>query len=275
MTRPLRVAHISDLHVARAPEWKDFNLKRMLGRVNFLLFRRLRYKERVAEAAIHTLMRDPPDLVILTGDITQLGLEAEFAAVERLLAPVTGAGIPVVAVAGNHDIYGEHSRQRFERFRAHVALHLRQDADGIIRLPGVEILPLEQGVPGPPFMSRGRQGVEELELAAEGWREEPGDTVRLACGHYPVIDPHGGRLVFLHGLRELEILAAFCRDHAVAAYFCGHNHRRFSAAMPGGCRQFSAPALSDLRWAGAERASVYECRPGEADPVVEVNGPAG
>ncbi|MCC8180045.1 MAG: metallophosphoesterase [Planctomycetes bacterium] len=265
----LRLAHISDLHIARRPVSGEMNLKRFLGFCNYRLIRQRRYQEWVAAEAIAKLIESRPNVVLLTGDITQLGLDSEFHAAEMLLSPLTDAGIPVVAVAGNHDIYGEQSRLRFEAFRQRVMLDLREDKHGLIRLPGVDILPLEQGIPSPPFFSNGRQGMEELAEAHQEWQTSSDDRLRIAAGHYPVIDPHGGRLMFLHGLKELQVLADFCRDNQVAAYFCGHNHRRFSATMPGGCVQYSAPALSDVRWVGFEKASIYDCRPGPGGGVFE------
>lgn len=260
--RPLRIAHLSDLHIARAPLAGDLNLKRILGRANYLLFRQHRYKERIAAAAVAKMAEKAPDLALLTGDTTQLGLDAEFDAAEALLSPLAAAGIPVIAVAGNHDIYGRSSRLRYEAFRSRLARGLERDAHGIIRLPGAEILALEQDGESLPFLSRGTQRLDELERAAEAWRSEPNGTVRLVCGHYPVIDPHGGRLAFMHGLRQVEVLMEFCRAHRVTAYFCGHNHRRFSAPMPGGCMQIAASALSDIRRKNRRWPAVYECRPG-------------
>ena len=34
--------------------------------------------------------------------------------------------------------------------------------------------------------------------------------------------------------------------------------------------QFSAPSLSDVRWRTFEKASIYACTPGAAEPVVEL-----
>lgn len=263
----MRIAHLSDLHIARRPRREEFNLKRSLGYVNFKLFRCRRYHEEVAVAAIAMLAEEEVDLVLLTGDTTQLGLDEEFDAAERMLAPLIRRNIPIITVSGNHDIYGEASRRRFQAF-AHTLLQgLTPDQYGIYRFNGVDVLPLEQSIDNPPFLSVGLQGLEELELADKAWPAPPEGVMRLVLGHYPVIDPHGGRLMFLHGLRQRLVLSDFCERHRVGGYFCGHNHKRFTAVMPGGCMQFSAPALSDNRWAGHEGASVYLCLPDARNPV--------
>lgn len=262
----MRIAHITDLHVARPPTFGEYNAKRLLGYVNYRLFRSRRYREHIARAALGRLMDNPPQLVLLTGDITQHGLDTEFDAAEELLSIVTAGNVPIIAVPGNHDIYGQGNRKRLHDFINSVSGSLQPDDQGIYRFADVEVLPLAQGIPTPLFFSHGKQNPRELANASQVWREPPNGVMRLVCGHYPVIDPHGGRLVYFHGLREAETLIEFCRDHQVAGYFCGHNHKRFAADMPGGCRQYAAPALSSVKNAEKEWVSVYECDPKVGHP---------
>lgn len=262
----MRIAHISDLHIARSPSRGEYNPKRLLGYVNYRLFRSRRYPEHAAREAVERLMERPPDLVILTGDITQHGLDAEFDAARQLLSPISGHGIPIIAVAGNHDIYGHTNQGRLYALLEQLALPAHPDRRGVYRFPGVEILPLSQGIPTPLFFSHGLQRSGELRRAGDLWKGPPEGVMRLVCGHYPVIDPHGGKLLYFRGLRKAEALVAFCADHQVSGYFCGHNHKRFSAPMPGGCMQYAAPALSAVRHADKEWVSVYECGPGLEHP---------
>ncbi|MBX3683141.1 MAG: metallophosphoesterase, partial [Thauera sp.] len=56
-----------------------------------------------AVAAVRTAaQRLVPDLVVLSGDITQRARDAQFAAAGRFMASLGDA--PVLAVPGNHDI---------------------------------------------------------------------------------------------------------------------------------------------------------------------------
>jgi 3',5'-cyclic AMP phosphodiesterase CpdA len=263
----MRIAHISDLHVARSPRYAEYNPKRLLGYINHRLFRSRLYQERIAESALAALMRHPPDLVLLTGDITQHGLDSEFDAAEKLLAPVFQGGVPILAVSGNHDIYGHTDRTRLDRFLQTILLGLRPDRRGVYRFDGVELLPLSQSVPTPIFFSYGRQNSGELRRAREVWSAADDGVMRLACGHYPAIDSRGWKWLYFRGLREAAKLIDFCAGHYVSGYFCGHNHKRFATPMPGGCVQYAAPALSSVRHAGNEWVSVYECGPHLAHPV--------
>lgn len=265
----MRIAHISDLHIARPPSFGEYNIKRLLGYINYRLFRSRVYREHVAGNALTRLMDNPPDLVLLTGDITQHGLAAEFDAAAELLSPLANLRIPVITVPGNHDMYGPASARRLASFIKSLLLDLVPDAQGLFRFPGVEILPLFQGVQTPPFLSYGRQCSGELRRAGEVWATPPESVMRLTCGHFPVIDSHGGALLSMRGLRQPEKLIAFCRDHFVSGYFCGHNHTRYTSPMPGGCIQYAAPALSSIKNADTEWIGVYRCGPGMAHPVDE------
>lgn len=80
------IAHISDLHV-RPPgrtAYGDVDTNALL---------------RGAVAAIGRL--DPrPDCVLITGDLTDCGLEAEYALLEEILRPLS---MPIYVIVGNHD----------------------------------------------------------------------------------------------------------------------------------------------------------------------------
>lgn len=265
----VRIAHITDLHIARPPTPGEYNIKRLLGYINYRLFRSRLYREHIARNALTRLMENPPDLVLLTGDITQHGLNAEFDAAAELLSPLLNLDIPVIAVPGNHDMYGPASAKRLGALIKTLLLDLKPDEQGLFRFPGVEILPLSQGVQTPPFLSYGRQNSGELRRAREVWAEPANETMRLACGHFPVIDSHGGTFMSIRGLRDPEKLIEFCHTHSVSGYFCGHNHKRYLSPMPGGCVQYAAPALSSVKNVETEWISVYRCEAGFKHPKDE------
>jgi 3',5'-cyclic AMP phosphodiesterase CpdA len=247
---------VSDLHVARRPGGGEWNAKRLLASVNQRFFRGRRHREERAAAALSSLAAGLPDLVLFTGDFTQHGLESELAVAEKLLYPLTERKIPVLAVAGNHEYYGGARPSSLTDRLLRLSLGIRPDPDGIIRsFPGVEIILLEQSVPTWLFFSKGRQDPGELERAAAVWSLPPLGIMRLACGHFPVIDIGKGAFLALRGLEEAGRLAGFLARCRVAGYFCGHNHRRFETELLGGCRQYSAPAIAGD---GAE-AALYEC----------------
>lgn len=268
----MRIAHISDIHIARPLTRDECNAKRLLGSANHCMFRKRRYAETAAQAALTILLEQAPDLVLLTGDLTQHGLPGEFDAARELLSPIVRLRIPLLAVPGNHDVYGGTENPALRALLRELAGGLAPDGDGVFRLGEVEILPLFQGIRTPLFCSHGRQNPQELAAADTAWRSPPEGVMRLAMGHYPLIGPGGRRLSRFRGLREGERLEQFCADRRVAGYFCGHLHGRFVTPMEGGGIQFAAPALSALKRPAEERVSVYLCGGGREYPVEVFGG---
>ena len=72
----MRLCHVSDLHFGH-------------------------HDTRVADALGADLIAQAPDLVVVSGDFTQVGTEAEFVAARAFL---DGLGLPFFAVPGNHDV---------------------------------------------------------------------------------------------------------------------------------------------------------------------------
>ncbi len=58
----------------------------------------------LTEALVDQLLADPPDGVILTGDLTLNGEREGHLELARRLLPLRQAGIPVLVIPGNHDI---------------------------------------------------------------------------------------------------------------------------------------------------------------------------
>lgn len=248
------VAHISDLHLARRPAWRELNLKRFLGYVNYNLSRRIRHRESSVEAALEKLAAARPDVVIASGDLTQLGTDGEIRALRELLLGLKAVGVPILIAPGNHDCYAGFYPGALTALRDELALHLRADENGVYRLPGVEIAILDQGVPTPPFVSYGRTDKGELAALASVWAAPPSGASRLVSGHFPVADRHGGPPRRLHGLLDWRRVREFLRACSVSAYLCGHDHRRYTVELGGGCVQYAAPALSL-----DGRAGLFEC----------------
>lgn len=117
----LRLAHLSDLH--HQIDWRQRSLwssgwRGAPGRFELHALGRLRrfagVGERIARL-VEQVLALAPDRVILTGDLTALGDEAELRHARALLEPLIATGLLVV-IPGNHDRYTDAPRARvFER----------------------------------------------------------------------------------------------------------------------------------------------------------------
>lgn len=175
----LRIAHVSDLHVL-APMGVElrrvlFN-KRMTGYANLVMTRGRVYRRDRLLAVLAAAAAEADHLVV-TGDITNLSLEGEYAEARRLLDGAARSA-EVTVVPGNHDIYLP-SIHRDGRFPHHFGAYMKSDLPELAvelpagRFPFVKlrgpaaIIALSSAIPRPPFVSAGLVGSAQLAALAQ------------------------------------------------------------------------------------------------------------
>ena len=67
------------------------------------------YVEEITDAFLDEVLADPPDVVLLTGDLTFNGAEISHRRLAGKLQRLKDAGIPVLVLPGNHDVYNENA----------------------------------------------------------------------------------------------------------------------------------------------------------------------
>ena len=235
----IRVAHVSDLHVLSRTgrRWRQivFN-KRITGYANLMLHRgrvhRRAHLEKVLAAAAAAA-----EVLVVTGDITNLALEHEYQEAAALLG-MAAARTEVSVVPGNHDIYLP-SLASEGRFAHHFHPFLGSDLPELAcdvpagRFPtvrlrqGVAIIGLSSGVPRPPFVSAGRLGGAQLR-ALQAVLAHP--EVRRRCPvvlvHHPPADGQPCLLRLRDGLVDLPALQRVLQPVERGVLLFGHIHLR-------------------------------------------------
>jgi 3',5'-cyclic AMP phosphodiesterase CpdA len=194
------LAQISDLHV------------RPLG----ALYKDVVDSNAMCRAAIDHLNRlDPrPELVLITGDLVDEGLDAEYVALRSLLSRLEA---PCLLMPGNHD-----DREVLAR---HFADHAYLPASGpkhyLIERHAVRVVALDTTVPGDHHGEVDEAGLAWLDDALRATRGAPAIVMMhhppVACG-IPYLDKYMCR----QPERIAEVIARF--DH-VERVLCGHVHR--------------------------------------------------
>lgn len=160
-----------------------------------------------------------PAALLLTGDLADAGDGPTYARLRELVAPL---GVPVVAVAGNHDDRAA--------LRVHLLGEPADDSplDHVVRLGGLRVVVLDTTVPG---HGHGELRPAQLEwLAAELAEPAPDGTV-LALHHPPL--PTANRLSRLIELRGREALAPVLAGSDVRIVLAGHTHVVSAGAIGG------------------------------------------
>ncbi|WP_158809113.1 phosphodiesterase [Beijerinckia sp. L45] len=213
------IAHLSDLHL-RAP-----------GQ----LYQDLVDSNAMCLAAIHHLVKlvPQPDLVLVSGDIVDTGMQAEYALAAELLCLIPQ---PVFVIPGNHD-----EREAFRACFGHqpyVArtgpLHFDVDDQGPVRILGLDVT-----VPGAHHGDMDDAACLWLEARLA---EEPGRPT-IVMMHQPPFDS-GIPFIDTYHCRQGNRLAAIVARHpAVERILCGHIHR-FMQLRFGGTMLVTAPSTT-------------------------------
>jgi Icc protein len=166
-------------------------------------------------ALARVLALDPrPDCVVVTGDLTDNGRPAEYAALREIIGDFP---LPVHLTTGNHDD------------RAALLDAFGGEAHYCVEYPEFTIVALDSLIPGSPA---GRLGTRQLSWLDDVLRRRP-DVPALIGLHHPPM-PVGIR--FLDGMRLLDgdALRDVVAGHRnVVRVMAGHVHRSVTAGFAG------------------------------------------
>ncbi len=228
------LAHISDLHVldlTGVRPWRFLN-KRLTGGLNLLLGRHRMHRVEVIEAALETINELGCDHVAVTGDITNLALEPEFARARAILeAFVPTAKLSVVP--GNHDRYtlGAAVTKRFEAYfhemmRTDLPQLPSNDGWPYVKLVGdIALIGLSSAVAQPWLVSGGRVGSQQLEaLEAVLRHADVRARYTVVLMHHHLFRPDNKKHEFPRGLFDRAAVIDTLTGGGVDLLLHGHNH---------------------------------------------------
>lgn len=230
-----KIAHISDLHVLDldGASVLSFMNKRLAGGANLLLSRARAHRVEVVRRALDELTDGGIDHLAVTGDLTNLSLEAEFRLARRLLEDF-GEPSRISVIPGNHDRYTYRSAWA-HRFEAHFGPLMRSDlsalpADGpypYVKLrDGVAVVGLSSAVPTPPAYATGRVSRRQLRALTEllALDEVKNRFVVVLVHHHLVTPPYRHIDFFRRLVNADQVLDVLLRGR-VDLVLHGHNHR--------------------------------------------------
>jgi 3',5'-cyclic AMP phosphodiesterase CpdA len=200
--------------------------------------------------------------VVISGDLTEIGSDAQF---EALAASLHDSGITpdrVTLVPGNHDAYTSHDGWRralggpLEAFRASSASEPGQ----VVDRGEVVFLPIDSTC----YQSIARSGGEltaETAAALARRLNDPALQSRavVLVQHHPPFQHKPGPWNWIDGLRGSARLTELLAKHTNVQVLHGHLHR-LADRLLGNSRVFGAPAVVDD--GDAPRVRMYEARGG-------------
>ena len=146
---------------------------------------------RACAAALDYAHANAPDLILITGDITQQGFPDEFAAAGEWIRQMPD---PRFVIVGNHDVpYWSlparlfHPWKAFERATGHPA-HDHQFLSPNLMVRGVVTA---RGWQARPNWSKGVIDLDQTRKAAEALRQAPVGALRVLACHHPLVEMIG------------------------------------------------------------------------------------
>jgi 3',5'-cyclic AMP phosphodiesterase CpdA len=267
------LAHISDIHLGPLPRvrFRELTNKRIFGYWNWQ-----RNRARVFDASVLTAITDDirtthPDHIAVTGDLVNLGLDAEY---DAALAWLQTLGEPkdVTVVPGNHDAYLYRSIARYSTTWLPYANGDHPNptmAFPFIRRRGpLALIGLSTAVATGPFMATGLMDAAQAEAFGKALVETGAEGLcRVVLIHHP---PLHSLTTWPRRLIGASRVRAQIARHGAELVLHGHNHRTTIAHVEG-------PDGRKVPVLGAAAPSILpnNHHPGGAYNLVRIEGERG
>ncbi len=232
----VRIAHLTDIHLAPLPavRARDLASKRALGYVSWQRHRRHRHRLEVLDAVLADIEESGVDHIVVTGDLCNISLDAEFAAAAAWLGRL-GPPERVTAIPGNHDAYVPGAARRgwplWAAYMGCEAAGTMPSFPFVREVGPLSLVALSTAVPVPAGYATGRLGERQLHALEQALREahEKGRHAIVLLHHPPV---HGWsrkrkRLTDARGFR------AVLQRAGADLVLCGHEHVLNVGGLPG------------------------------------------
>jgi 3',5'-cyclic AMP phosphodiesterase CpdA len=233
--RSFVLAHLSDPHLSSLCRARPSDLlnKRILGYLSWHAHRRAEHRSEVLAAMVRDLRSTRPHHIVVTGDLTQLGLPSEFEQAARWLADLAPPE-RVTVVPGNHDAYVRTTEQRtlglWHSYACSDPCELSaRDGRRTTRFPilrgrgPVALIGLSSARPTPPFFatgSLGRAQLQELDRLLVETRRR--GLLRVVLLHHP---PLPGTVSWRRRLTDAAALDGVLARRGAELVLHGHAHR--------------------------------------------------
>ncbi len=265
----LSFAHLSDPHLTHLEgvSWRQLINKRLLGYLSWRRKRSAEHRPEVLDALVSDLRRTQPEQIVITGDLTQVGLPDEFRQARQWLEQL-GDSDRITVIPGNHDAY---VRTDWDTTCAQWLPYMQSDpayrppvasADTLfptLRIrKGVAVIGLSSAVATAPLLATGKLGEAQCERLAQLLRDtrEQG-LFRLVLLHHP---PRVADEKWRKRLTDGDALCAILSREGAELVLHGHGHYYAESAIPRAGREipvFGIPSASAIGHKPERRAQYW------------------
>lgn len=225
----MRILHISDLHFPTRLSWTSLRGKSLVGYANYSLRRRKMYPAELYESLVQRIKSTSYDVLIISGDITNVSNQLEFEIAKAKLKPILDERTFIIP--GNHDRYNLQAlyprdlfEEAFSEFMGEsipfadetgMPMYLRQK-----KMDEILIIGWDSNKPLP--ISRASGYVPPVVFAKT--KEVTKSKKYILVCHHPLWNPSNAIESKGHQMQNRKEVGLFLKDHPPLAYFHGHTH---------------------------------------------------
>ncbi|PIV77354.1 MAG: metallophosphoesterase [Rhodobacteraceae bacterium CG17_big_fil_post_rev_8_21_14_2_50_63_15] len=225
------LAHLSDPHLPLPTGIPPLALlnKRLLGLLSWHSRRYRLHRPETLDKLVADLLDRTPDHIMVTGDLTNLGLDVEY---RRARAWLDSLGGPerVTVIPGNHEALVSGA---WEQGAAHWQPYWQGDAaaetDVVHSFPtlrrrgGIALIALSSAIASPPGLAVGALGRAQIDRLVPILRQTRQENLfRVLLIHHPPID---GTVRHRKRLRDGADLRALLEREGIELVLHGHSHK--------------------------------------------------
>jgi len=266
----LYFAHLSDPHLTslQRVRWRQLMNKRVLGYLSWRHKRRAEHRGEVLDALLCDLRQTQPEHIVITGDLTHIGLPDEFRQA-RLWLDRLGAADRVTVVPGNHDAY---VRSPWSSTFSLWQPYMQSDPE-VAEFPhkgneqpfpslrvrnGVALIGLSSASASAPFLATGSLGPRQRQRLSTLLRQAAEQGLfRIVLLHHP---PRVEDEKWRKRLTDGKALCAILEREGAELVLHGHSHRTVEAGIPHGQGKipvFGIPSASAIGRQAGRCAQYY------------------
>jgi len=192
-----KIVHVSDLHFGKADM-------------------------AIMDSLIKAWQALSPDLIVVSGDITQRATKAEFAEAKEFLDRLEKEGFPYFVIPGNHDIvpvYRPLGRilGAYKNYKKYISPQTELFYhDGEVAVASIDTVKRTHAV-------NGRVAKAQIEQVKEWFAQFP-DSVKIVVTHHPLHRNQNINTTRFSCWRGKTAVRAL-EESEVDLYLCGHDHR--------------------------------------------------
>ncbi|CAK7192054.1 3',5'-cyclic adenosine monophosphate phosphodiesterase CpdA [Commensalibacter sp. Nvir] len=221
---PYKIAHISDIHLPI--ENLQFSTRSLCNKrfLSFLSWKKRQYnlQKKYLDNTIEDIKKFNPNLVLISGDLTNLALPEEFEQAAKWLRSLPFRKIYIVP--GNHDaLVKTNWNQTFALWTPWTMAFSQQDYPVIFKEDQIAIIGLNTAIPTLPFLANGRIDHEQLKRLKDLLRKTREEQlITIIMLHHPPLSNIVAKRKSLENIKNLQNIL---KKEGANLILYGHSHK--------------------------------------------------